>query len=202
MPFNLKKIIMKKTLLVLLLFTSYITFSQEAQKEEQVPHSEVKVNAFNLIVFKSLDFSYEYLIDSESSVGISALINLQDKEDRDFLDGPYYNEKFAITPYYRRYFSSRYAWGFFLEAFGSYNVQDDTNEDYLYIPEIDDYDYVLSDETSNNIAFGIAVGGKFVTKQGFLFEVFGGVGRNIITSNNDVASEFVPRLGATLGWRF
>ena len=193
---------MKKSLLGVLLFTSFVTFAQEAEQEDQVFHSEVKVNAFNLIVFKSVDFSYEYLIDSESSVGISALINLQDKEDRDFEDGPYYNERFAITPYYRRYFSSRYAWGFFLEAFGSYNVQDDTTEDYIYFAEIDDYDYVYSDETSNNVAFGIAVGGKFVTKKGFLFEVFGGVGRNIITSNDAIGSEFVPRLGATLGWRF
>jgi hypothetical protein len=193
---------MNKALLVLLLFTSFVTFAQETEQEEKVPHSEIKLNAFNLIVFKSLDFSYEYLIDSESSIGISALINLQDKDDRDFLNSPYYNEKFAITPYYRRYFSSRYAWGFFLEAFGSYNVQDDNNEDYVYIAEIDTYDYVLSDETSSNVAFGIAVGGKFVTNKGFLFEIFGGVGRNIITSNNDVASEFVPRLGASLGWRF
>ena len=193
---------MNKALLGLFLFTSFATFAQENEEEERVPHSEVKVNAFNLIVFKCVDFSYEYLLDSESSIGISTLINLQDKEDRDFLDGPYYNEKFAITPYYRRYFSSRYAWGFFLEAFGSYNVQDDTNENYIYIAEIDDYDYVLSDETSSNVAFGIAIGGKFVTKKGFLFEVFGGVGRNIIQSNNDVGSEFVPRLGATLGWRF
>ena len=61
---------------------------------------------------------------------------------------------------------------------------------------------MYSDETSSNVAFGISVGGKFVTKKGFLFEIYGGVGRNIITSNNDVASEFVPRLGATLGWRF
>ncbi|MDB9961471.1 DUF3575 domain-containing protein [Oceanihabitans sp.] len=193
---------MNKALLVLLLFTSFVTFGQDTENETKVPHSEIKVNAFNLIVFKSVDFSYEYLIDSESSIGISALINLQDKDDRDFLNSPYYNEKFAITPYYRRYFSSRYAWGFFLEAFGSYNVQDDNNEDYVYIAEIDTYDYVLSDETSSNVAFGIAVGGKFVTKKGFLFEIFGGVGRNIITSNNDVASEFVPRLGASLGWRF
>ena len=193
---------MKKALLVLLLLTSFVSFSQSTSEEDKVKHSEFKVNAFNLIVFKSVDFSYEYLIDSESSVGISALINLQDREDRDFLDGPYYNEKFAITPYYRRYFSSRYAWGFFLEAFGSYNVQDDTEEDYVFNDLINDYEYQFSDETSNNIAFGIAVGGKFVTKKGFLFEVFGGLGRNISTSNDDIASEFVPRLGATIGWRF
>ena len=193
---------MKKALLGLLLFTSFATFAQEDMQEEKVKHSEVKVNAFNLIVFKSVDFSYEYLIDSESSVGVSLLFNLQDQEDRDSADGPVYNEKLAITPYYRRYFSSQYAWGFFLEAFGMYNVQEDRDRDYLYNSINDQFEDVYTDETSNNLAFGMAVGGKFVSKKGFLFEVFGGVGRNISTSNNDVGSEFVPRLGTTLGWRF
>ena len=76
---------MKKAFLGLLLFTSFATFAQEDMQEEKVKHSEVKINAFNLIVFKSVDFSYEYLIDSESSVGLSVLINLQDREDRDFI---------------------------------------------------------------------------------------------------------------------
>jgi hypothetical protein len=191
---------MKKALLALLLFTSFASFAQEASQDEKVKHSELKINAFNLIVFKSVDFSYEYLIDSESSVGASILFNLQNNEDRDFEDGPIYNEKFAFTPYYRRYFSSKYAWGFFLEAFGMYNVQEDSTEYYNY--DSNEYYYRDSGETSNNIAFGMAVGGKFVSKKGFLFELYGGVGRNISTSNNDIGTEFVPRLGTSLGWRF
>ena len=191
---------MKKALLALLLFTSFASFAQEASQDEKVKHSEIKINAFNLIVFKSVDFSYEYLIDSESSVGASILFNLQNNEDRDFEDGPVYNEKFAFTPYYRRYFSSKYAWGFFLEAFGMYNVQEDSNEYYNY--DSNEYYYRDSGETSSNIAFGMAVGGKFVSKKGFLFELYGGVGRNISTSNNDIGTEFVPRLGTSLGWRF
>lgn len=192
---------MKKALLGLLLVTSFASFAQE-DVQENPKQNELKVNAFNLIVFKSVDFSYEYLIDSESSVGASVLFNLQNRDDRDFEDGPIYNEKFAFTPYYRRYFSSKYAWGFFLEAFGMYSVQEDNDEDYLFNPVIDDYEYVYSDGTSNSIAFGMAVGGKFVSKKGFLFELYGGVGRNIFTSNNDIGTEFVPRLGTSLGWRF
>ncbi|MBU2940834.1 DUF3575 domain-containing protein [Lacinutrix sp. C3R15] len=189
---------MKKIFLGLLLFTAFTTFAQEAIPEEKVKHSEIKVNTFNLIVFKAVDFSYEYLIDSESSVGASFLFNLQDREDREFEDGPIYNEKFAFTPYYRRYFSSKYAWGFFLEAFGMYSVQEDVYTEYL----VGSNDPVYTDETSNNLAFGMSVGGKFVSKKGFLFEVYGGVGRNLTTSNNEVGTDFVPRLGATLGWRF
>jgi hypothetical protein len=57
-------------------------------------------------------------------------------------------------------------------------------------------------ETSNNFAIGMSVGGKFVSKKGFAFEFYGGVGRNLSQSNNDVGSEIVPRLGASLGYRF
>lgn len=190
---------MKKALLVLLLFTSFVSFGQE---EEKVKHHEVKANAFNLIIFKSVDLSYEYLIDSESSFGVSVLINLQNQEDIDDNNSPYYNETLAITPYYRRYFSSRYAWGFFLEAFGMYNVQEDF-DGYLFYDNVNDV-YINSSigETSNNFAVGMSVGGKFVSKKGFAFEIYGGVGRNLSQSNNDVGSEIVPRIGAALGYRF
>ncbi len=190
----MKKVIIFSSLLVL--FFNPI-FAQE-KEESVVKHHEIKTNAFNLIVFKTIDFSYEYLIDSESSAGVSFLFNLQDFENDYNNDGPIYNEKFVFTPYYRRFFSSKYAWGFFLEAFGMYNVQQ--NNDGYYDYNIDDYIY--TDEKSNNVAFGISIGGKFVSKKGFLFEFFGGAGRNIYSSNENIATELVPRLGITLGYRF
>ncbi len=191
--------IMKKIVCLVFVLISYWSFGQE---EEKVRHHEIKANAFNLIVFKSVDLSYEYLIDSESSIGVSVLFNLQNQEDIDDDNGPYYNETFAITPYYRRYFSSRYAWGFFLEAFGMYNVQEDFDGYFFYDSINDVYINREVGETSNNFAIGMAVGGKFVSKKGFAFEVYGGVGRNLSQSNNDVGSEIVPRIGASLGYRF
>lgn len=179
--------------IVTLLLFSIITFAQSEEKPIVKQH-ELKANAFNLIIFKSVDFSYEYLIDSESSAGVSLLFNLQDFDD----DGPYYYEEFAFTPYYRRYFSSKYAWGFFLEAFGMYNIQKDYDGFYNQNNNV----YTNSDEKSNNISFGISVGAKLVSRKGFIFEFFGGAGRNIYSSNEDFATEIVPRLGATLGYRF
>lgn len=179
-----------------------ITNAQNIKEADTIKHHEIKTNIFNLIIFKSVDFSYEYIIDTESSIGISMLFNLDDREDNNYLDSPYYRENFAVTPYYRRFFSSKPACGFFLEAFGMYNIQADTNE-YTILNELTgEVTRKNSDKTSNNIAFGMAVGGKFVAKKGFLFEFFGGIGRNIITSKKEIASEFVPRLGATIGWRF
>ena len=82
-----------------------------------------------------------------------------------------------------------------------FNVQDDYDSyDYDYIP--DPNLSINRDETSTNVAFGISIGGKFVSKGGFAFEVFGGAGRNVYQSNENYASEIVPRLGASLGYRF
>ena len=51
-------------------------------------------------------------------------------------------------------------------------------------------------------AFGFALGGKFATNNGFVFEFFAGVGRNIIESDKDISTSAVPRLGASVGYRF
>ena len=186
---------MKKILFLLLLLVSCFSFSQE---EENTKHHEVKINLFNAIIFKSADFTYEYLIDSESSVGVSIFFNLHEAHDTSLENGLVYNEEFALTPYYRHYFSSKYAWGFFMEAFGMYNVQKDFDGYY----DNDTDQTVFVDGTSNNMALGISLGGKFVSRKGFVFEFFGGFGRNLFQSNDDVGTELVPRLGGSLGFRF
>ncbi|MFK5878355.1 MAG: DUF3575 domain-containing protein [Flavobacteriaceae bacterium] len=192
---------MKKILVaVFILCISISTFAQdnENKNDDKIKKHEVKLNAFSIIIFKSIDFSYEYLLDSESSIGISVLINLNDFSDEEYY-GPYYNEVFAITPYYRHFFSRKYAAGFFMEAFGMYNQQ----KYYIYnYNNGNDPGATSSESTSNNFALGISLGGKFVSKKGFLFEFYGGVGRNIAISNRDAAADFVPRMGASIGYRF
>jgi hypothetical protein len=171
---------------------SGIVFSQEP--EEKVRKHEVKGNAFNILIFKSLDLSYEYLINDESSVGATFLVNLNDI----YSEGPVYYEQFAFTTYYRRFFSRKYAWGFFMEAFGMYNTQED--EIYDYITETDTFESNVN--KTNNYALGISLGAKFVSRRAFVFEFFGGVGRNLFTSDSRYNIEFVPRLGINLGYRF
>lgn len=187
---------MKNLIVIVFLLVTGIIFAQN--DNVLIKKNEIKGNAFNIIVFKAADFSYEYLIDSESSVGASILINLQDSDSD---NGPYYNEKFAFTPFYRRYFSSKYAWGFFLETFGMINVQDEYDSfyyDYVPYPEAT----IHSDGNSTNVALGISIGGKFVSEKGFVFEFFGGAGRNVYQSDEVYSTELVPRLGASFGYRW
>lgn len=193
---------MRNLILVVLLILTNSLFAQKSSDDQPVKNHELKFDVFNTIAFKAPAISYEYLLSDEASVGISALFNLQERESKKaYIDlTPEYNERYAITPYYRRFFSSKRAWGFFIEGFGNINKQEkmitksfiDSNKDVTYKNTI---------ESSNNFAVGIAVGGKFVTRKGFAFEFFGGLGRNISTSNSNVATEVVPRIGILVGYR-
>jgi hypothetical protein len=191
---------MKKIILTCVVLLNSIVFY--AQDDTQAkPKYEVKGNAFNLIVFKSPEVAFEYLLNQDSSIGASVMVNLEDIDDFNN-SGPYYNEKFAFTPYYRRYISGKYAERFFLETFAMFNRQEDIIYDYSYDYNTDTDTNTSSKEKSTNLAFGLAVGSKFTSPGGFMFEFYGGVGRNIFSSNEIEYLEFVPRLGVSIGYRY
>lgn len=194
---------MKNLILALLLILTNNLFAQKSDDNQPIKKHELKFDVFNTIAFKAPAISYEYLLNEESSIGISGLINLyeDDNDGEHFIDlTPEYNEKYMITPYYRRFFSRKPAWGFFIEGFGMINKQEKTITQ-SFIDSNSNVTYKKTLETSNNFAMGIAVGGKFVTNKGFTFEFFGGLGRNIATSNSKIATEVVPRLGILVGYR-
>ena len=170
--------------LAILLFSVLIT-AQE--KEEEFPQDinkkgEVKINALTLLAAKWIDVSYERLIDEESSFGIGATINTDTSES---------DLNYAITPYYRRYFSGKYARGFFVEGFGSL----------FSALEYSGFFYNPSDRFETGFALGVSVGGKFVSKKGFTTELLLGVGRNLVNSDNS-SYEAIGRIGISVGYRF
>jgi len=137
------------------------------------------------------EVGYEYLLNDESSVGADILFSINN--DIDFL--------FAFTPYYRFFFGEKRTAGFFVEGFGMINVTEDYNDIYY----VDDPYYSNSQdyfEKTTNFALGVAIGGGFLTESGFIFEIYGGVGRNLFNINNYDDFEFAPRFGATIGKRF
>ncbi|WP_298782072.1 DUF3575 domain-containing protein [uncultured Polaribacter sp.] len=186
---------MKKITLLILLFICSISIAQDKENtklQDIDKKHELKINAFNLIAFSSLDLSYERLINSESSYGIALFYNFTDIQNDDIG----FPKKFSLTPYYRWFFSERnYARGFFVEGFGMLN----TYEENIY--NYDDGTESFDKETG--FALGISVGGKFVTKKGFTTEVYLGVGRNLINADNSVEiNDIVGRFGISLGYRF
>ncbi len=183
---------MKKIIIVLVLFSSFLSFAQSYQSHE------VRLNAYSVIVFKWLDVSYEHVFNEESSVGISLVTDL-DKNNRNGYFGG--NQKYAITPYYRYLVPKHLMNGIFFEAFLSANGGEnriksgDMEELEGLIPDEDDYVY----PEYCDFAFGFGIGYKYVSDSGFVGELYGGAGRNLTDEN---APEIVPRVGVSFGFRF
>jgi hypothetical protein len=165
---------MKKLFFAFALCISTLGFSQQ----------EIKLDIADALIIKSLEFSYENYLSEESSIGISAMFNLA-KQDASFR----YNENSMITPYYRHYFTTNEQWNFFGEGFVGINSGKKES-----IKDSGVYDIKYTDG-----ALGVAVGMKYIAKGGLVIDVFGGLGRNLFSSDSPV---IVPRLGLNIGWRF
>jgi len=176
---------MKKLLLITLLCTTTISFAQE-KEEITLKKNELKLNTVTLIALKAFDVSYERIIDSESSFGVSLFL----KASEDEVNTSDFFRTFSFTPFYRRYFSSKYARGFFIEGFAM-------------IANSKDYDYNIDNfKKDTDFALGIAAGAKFITKKGFIAEIFLGVGRKMGAETDAFDIPLVGRGGITLGYQF
>lgn len=182
---------MKKVLFVFLMF--FTLMASQAQNDtiqrNNFGKNEIKINSFFLLlgVFEP---SYERNLSEQSSMGISAFIPF-DHENID-VDINYY-----ISPYYRIFFGRKYAAGFFLEGFGMLSSVD--NEYYINR----DYYTVIKNDAVTDFALGFGLGGKWMTTGGFVFEVNGGIGRNLFNTNTeDDTNILVGKFGFNLGYRF
>ena len=175
---------MKK--LVLLLFLVSFTFGYSQEKEQvDFKKNEIKGNALFLVA-GALEVTYEHLLNEESGIGVSLFVPYDNS----------INTNFSLSPFYRFYFGKKPAAGFFVEGFGmlnSYTQQASTGSFFT--------NYVGPEKDVTDLALGFGLGAKWITNKGFIFEINGGVGRNLINSN-DKDFEIVGRGGITLGYRF
>ncbi len=170
---------MKKLIFVVTLsLLTHCLIAQEKEFPQDIDKkNEFKVNGLTLIVLKWVDVSYERLINEESSYGIAVNLNTDTYES---------DLKYSFTPFYRRYFSGKFARGFFVEGFGM-------------LFSVREFIVNNSQGFETNFAMGISVGGKFVSKKGFSTELLLGVGRNF---NNNSSYEGIGRIGISVGYRF
>lgn len=177
---------MKKTIIsILLIIVSITAFGQTENAQ-----NELKINMFNLIAFKWLDVGYERVLNEESTIGFGTLISL----DHDSAGLDEYR-RFSLTPYYRHFFSDKYAQGFFIEAFTM--IHTGKNDFYSY-----DYNEMTTnsyEDTFTDLAVGVSVGAKWVTQRGFVAEIYAGIGRDMF---NQSEIEVVGRGGMSIGYRF
>lgn len=147
--------------------------------------NEIKVDVFDILALLALDVSFEHNLNTESSVGISVLFNFA-KPSASFR----YKQEFALTPYYRQNFFSRGSFNYFGEFFGCLNTGDKNAEDFEF-----------GDSSSyTDFALGVGFGAKYVTANGFVADIHGGIGRNLF--NTDFSPSIVPRVGISIGKEF
>jgi len=169
---------MKKLVLIVLMF---VAFSVKAQEHE------VKLDVLDLAIFKSVDISYQYILNEESAVGLSILKNLSNTDN--IFD---YREDFVITPFYRQYFDFSGMNNVYGEAFFAIN----SGRDFV------DKDNDGVDETIKytDAAFGLVVGKSYISPRGFVLDLYAGLGRNLFDAEG--SPTLVPRIGINAGFRF
>lgn len=164
----------KLVILFTVLLTSNIALAQQ----------EIKIDILDALAFKSIEVSYEFYFNKESSAGIATLFNLEKHNSK-----TRYNENMVIAPYFRYYVPTTEDWGFFGELFlginsGEKKVKVDDNE-------------VLKKYTDG--ALGVSGGIKYLASKDWTLDAHVGVGRNLFSNNS---YSFVPRFGVNVGYRF
>lgn len=196
---------MKRTLLSFFLATAAtMSFAQDGKTNKQNAkleiqkradslgqggNNEIKLNLLNTVLGLA-ELDYERLIADNQGIGLAVAVSVTDKRVYDE------NYKYIISPYYRVYFGKQKANGFFVEANASVISVD--QERYMYNPG--NYTVTrLEDKTYTNFGLGVAVGFKFLTRNGILGELLLGGGR---VMGKETFSGGYPRLGVSLGKRF
>jgi hypothetical protein len=171
-------------LFIILLIMSSFVFSQEEEQNSTQRIHEIRLDGLKLLAGPIAEASYEYVKNENSGYGVSILANL----------GSDFNEDFSITPFYRMYFFNKQdygAKGFFVEGFGKLTIGDEYN-----------YVFDNNDEKNNytDFSLGMALGKKWVNKNGFVFELLVGASRPF--GGNDSGPEAYFRGGLFVGYRF
>lgn len=172
---------MKQLFLIIFLGSGFWGFSQ-AYPNYNDPH-ELKFNFGLFLATTTVDFSYEYYLSEDTSLGGTVYFDN---------DGTDYNGDFGIGPNFRAYFGYNIRSGFFAEAFGLYFSGD---------KELSNGGTGLINRNYNSFALGLGIGNKWVTRsQKFSLEIYGGFGRNI--NPEDFQDSFIYRGGLNVGFRF
>jgi len=196
---------MKQTFLVCILLISF-QFSN-AQDQSDLPRRDIKknelsINPVNLVIFGAIDLGYERVLNDNSSLGFDFFYKLGDNDDNndDNIDTDgVFDKEIAFTTNFKYFFGSRVARGFYVKTFGMLSAGE--HDEYIDVFDAQGF-FIREDEVSQeftDFALGFAVGGKFVSKNGFVIDLDFGLGRNLFS---DKSPEIVVRPNLYIGYRF
>lgn len=162
---------MKKFLVFLLAMASTMSsFAQESKEDlPSFRKNDIVVDPFWIIGGLALNASYERILSEDSGIGVNAILGIGDDLE-DFTQ---------ISPYYRAYFGSKYASGFYIEGYVPITVQRE-------------YEWVNGTETDRTVdrttgGLGFGLGSKWVAKKKFVFELNLGIARKFIGNRGETS---------------
>ncbi|MDY8137818.1 hypothetical protein [Aquimarina sp. 2201CG5-10] len=166
-----------------------VLFNIQAQEDNYINNQnrhEFRLDALEALAIPNIEVNYEYVISKYSGAGLAVSISL----DNDFNE----YQKYAIEPYYRQYFLNKKdfgARGLFVEGVLRFagGEQDE------FLPDLT----TIQEENWFDMGIGLVVGQKWVSDNGFVFEISIGGGRYLLNNNND---EGFIRGGVLIGYRF
>ena len=166
-----------------------VTETEEIFRPIEIRKNEIKLGAVKMIAGPVLDLEYERVLSGYSSLGINMVAVLGDDN---------YLYDFSLTPYFRMYFTQAKEYGtkgFFAQAFmGYYNGKG-------YIYDYNGMGYPAEEEVKwNSFGAGLGIGTKWVNKQGFVFQLVIGIGRNF--TDNVYSEQILFQGDAYIGYRF
>ena len=187
---NNQSYFMKKNYLIIVLLFSF--FAVKAQNDTTINQNENKNEVKLNLLFPlsgTFEATYERILNKKTSLGISFHTVYDSKKGDEDLN-------YSISPYYRRYFGKKYASGFFVEGFTMLNSTDGKQ-----ITDINGNLTLNEEPDVIDMSLGLGLGGKWVTKSGFVFEVNAGYGKLLFNADK-TDHTIVAKFGFHLGYRF
>ena len=189
----------KLTIFIAVLLLSINAFSQQQNTSTDVNATQTKSlngignNELRINLLMSIiglpELTYERYIADNMGVGLSVAVSLDKMENM--------STRSIILPYYRLYFGSKKASGFFIEGNMAVVRQKELDYNYYYDNGVT-YQSELHTRLTTNFGFGGAIGVKLLARNGFVGEVYLGGGRLF----GESIAEAYPRIGVSLGKRF
>lgn len=169
-----------------------VFFGVQAQEESSTGYlnkHEFRIDALEILAIPNLELNYEYVISKYSGVGATMNISL----DNEFNE----LQKFSFAPYFRQYFLNKKEYGargLFVEGLLQFASGDGfINRDF-------DGTVFNSGDDWFDMGVGIAIGQKWVSENGFIFEISAGGGRYLLNTDDSPGGFF--RGGILIGYRF
>lgn len=187
---------MKNLFFIIIMACSSLTFAQEDETptlDKLNSKHELRIDGLEALAIPNIEINYEYVISKYAGAGAAVSFSL----DESFSE----YQKFAITPYYRQYFLNKKEYGargLFIEGLLQFAIGDSYSSDFVetspgFFETVDDGDWF-------DTGIGLAIGQKWVSNNGFVFELSGGAGRYLLDSDDSPDAFF--RGGFLIGYRF